>query len=100
MRIGVAEASVQFEYGQESLLRHLHVADFLHFLLTTLLFFEQLTLTAHVAAVALGRHVFAQLLHRFAGDDFRADGRLDRNVKLLSGQEFFEFLAHAPTEMH
>ena len=79
-------------------MRHLHIADFLHALLASLLLFKQFALTAYVAAVALCGHVLAHLLHRFACNDFRADGRLDSDVELLARQQFFEFLADASAE--
>ena len=64
---------VQFEHGEEGLLRNLDVTDLLHALLTLLLLLEELALTRHVTTVTLGRHVLAHLLHRLAGDDLTAD---------------------------
>src|SRR6266511_4430515 len=70
--------------GQEGLLRHLHPTDLLHALLAGLLLLEQLALAGDVAAVALGDHVLAHRLDRLAGDDLRADRRLDRHLELLA----------------
>src|SRR5215210_2658059 len=69
------ELVAEFEDGQEGLLRDLDAADLLHPLLA---------LARDVAAVALGRHVLAEGLDGLAGDDVRADGRLDRHVVLLA----------------
>ena len=90
---------VELEHGEEGLLRHLHVADLLHALLTLLLLLEKLALTRYVATVALGRHVLAHLLHRLAGDNLATDGGLDGNVELLAGDEFLELLTHAAAEV-
>ena len=92
--------SVKFQHSQESFLRHLYVANLLHSLLSLLLFLEQLTLSAHIATIALGQHVLAHLLHRLASHNLGTYGSLDGNVKLLSGKQFLEFLAHATTEIH
>ena len=46
--------SIELQDGEESLLGHFHVTYLLHALLSFLLLFEQLALTAHVAAIALG----------------------------------------------
>src|SRR5712691_12712916 len=64
------------QHREERFLRDFHFADALHALLACLLLLEQLALARDVAAVALGEHVLAQRLHRFAGDDAAADGRL------------------------
>src|SRR3712207_6875935 len=53
-------------------------------LLALLLLFEQLALAADVAAVALGEHVLTLGLDRLAGNDLRADRRLDRHVEHLA----------------
>src|SRR6476661_6907291 len=72
------------ENGQERFLRNLDAADRLHPLLSRLLLFEQLALARDVAAVAFGQHVLAQGLDALAGDDLRADRRLDRDVEHLT----------------
>src|SRR3954453_21220820 len=72
------------EHRQERLLRHLDPADLLHALLAFLLLLEQLALTCDVTAVALGDHVLAHRLDGLAGDDLRADRRLDRHLVLLA----------------
>ena len=70
-----------------------------HPLLALLLFLEELALAGDVAAVALRRHVLADLAHCLAGDDFRADGCLDGNVELLARNEFLELQADLPAEI-
>mgnify|MGYP000711395778 CR=1 FL=1 len=50
---------VQLEDGKEGLRRHLHGAERAHLFLALLLLFQQLFLSADVAAVALGEHVLA-----------------------------------------
>src|SRR3984893_9761625 len=72
------------ENGEEGFLRNLDASHSLHPLLAGLLLFEQLFLARDVAAVAFGEHVLAHRLDRFAGDDLRADGRLDRHVEHLA----------------
>ena len=91
---------IQFEDGEEGFLGDFDVADLFHTFLAAFLFLEQFALTAHVAAVTLGKHVLADLLDRLAGDDLRADSRLNGDVELLTGQQLFEFLAHAASEIH
>ena len=71
------------QHRQERFLRNLHGADALHALLAFLLLLEQLALARDVAAVALGQHVLAQRLDRFARDDAGADRRLDRHLEHL-----------------
>src|SRR6185369_10034131 len=71
------------ENGQERFLRNLHAPDRLHPFLSRLLLFEQLALARDVAAVAFGQHVLAQRLDALAGDDLRADRRLNRDVEHL-----------------
>src|SRR6188768_550196 len=72
------------EHRQERLLRDLHLADALHALLAFFLLLEQLALARDVATVALREHVLPERLHRFAGDDPRADGSLDRYCEHLA----------------
>src|SRR3712207_993275 len=85
-----------FEYGQEGLLRHLDAPDLLHALLALLLALEELALAGDVAAVALGRDVLAEGLDGLAGDDVRADRRLDRHVELLARDLLAELLGERP----
>ena len=80
-------------------MRHLHVTDFLHLLLTALLLFEKFALTADVTTITFGSHVLTQLLYGFACNDFRSNGGLDSDVKLLAWEQFFELFAHATTEV-
>src|SRR5262245_7913235 len=81
---------IYLEHSQESFLWNFNLADALHALLALLLLFEQLALARDVAAVTFGQDVFAQGLDRLAGDDARADGRLDRHLEQLPWNE----LAH------
>src|SRR6185436_12461710 len=71
------------QHREEGLLRDFHRADALHALLAFLLLLEQLALARDVAAVALGEHVLAQRLDRFARDDAGADRRLDGDLEHL-----------------
>ena len=90
--------SVEFQNSEEGLLRHLHIADLFHTLLTAFLLLQQLALTRHVATVALGGHILANLLDGLAGNDFRSDSSLNGNIELLARNEFLQFLAHAATQ--
>src|SRR5947209_17129279 len=80
------------EHGEERVLRHFDAADLLHALLALLLALEQLALAGDVAAVAFGGHVLAIGLHGLAGDDVRADGRLDGDVVLLARDALAQLL--------
>ena len=62
------------QHLNERLLRNIHRAEGFHAFFAFLLFFEQLAFARDVAAVALGRHVFSERTHGFAGDDLAADG--------------------------
>src|SRR6202521_663142 len=75
------------ENGEEGFLRNLDAAHRLHPLLAGLLLFDQLFLARDVPAIAFGEHVLAHRLDRFAGDDLRADRRLDRHVEHLARDE-------------
>src|SRR3954453_20606041 len=84
----------ELQNGQERLLGDLDAPDLLHPLLALLLTLEQLALTGDVAAVALRRHVLAEGLDGLAGDDLRADCRLDRHVVLLARDPLAQALGH------
>src|SRR4051794_25576530 len=87
----------QLQDGEERLLRDLDAPDLLHALLALLLALEELALARDVAAVALGGHVLAEGLDGLAGDDVRADRRLDRDVVLLARDLRAQLLGqHAP----
>src|SRR5215471_13975466 len=73
--------------GEKRLLGNLDAPDGFHALLARLLFLEELLLSSHIAAVALGEHVLAQRLDCLAGDDLPADGGLDRHVEHLARNE-------------
>jgi len=70
-----------------------------HALFALFLLFKQLFLSGYVAAVALGKNVLAERLYGLAGDDFAADGRLNRDFEELTGIFSFSrsaiFLARA-----
>ena len=90
---------VQLEDGKEGLRRHLHGAERAHFLFALLLLFQQLFLSADIAAVALGENVLAHGLDGLARDDAPADGRLNGISKswrgILSLSFSHSFLARA-----
>src|SRR6185437_1646695 len=76
------------QHGEERLLRNVHLADPLHALLALFLLFEQLALAADVATVALGDDVLADGGDGLAGDDLRADGRLNSHLEHLPRNQF------------
>src|SRR5215510_10585341 len=80
------------EDGQEGLLRHFHLADLLHALLTLLLLLEELALARDVPAVALGGHVFAHGLDGFPGDDPAPHRGLDGHLVELARDDPAELL--------
>src|SRR5215467_3662827 len=80
------------EDGQEGLLRHFHLADLLHALLTLLLLLEELALARDVAAVALGGYVLAHGLDGFPGDDPAPHRGLDGHLVELAGNDPAELL--------
>ena len=71
----------------------MHRAELPHSLLALFLLFQQLFLSADVAAVALCQHVLAHRLDGFTRDDLAADGRLNRNLEHLPRDDVFELLA-------
>src|SRR6058998_3336712 len=75
------------EKRQEGLLGYVHGPHALHPLLAFLLFLEELALARDVPAVAFRQDVLPQRLHVRARDDLRADGRLDRDLELLAGNQ-------------
>src|SRR3954452_5884461 len=89
------ELLLEPERLDEGLLRHLDPADVLHPPLALLLLLEELALAGDVAAVALGQHVLALRLDRLACDHPSTDGRLDRHVEQLPGDERAQLLGHA-----
>ena len=64
-----------------------------HLLFALFLFVEELALTADVAAVALRSDVLPHFLHVIAGDDFTANGGLNRYLEHLRRDDFSELLA-------
>src|SRR5439155_12147846 len=91
-RLGRLAAVADLEHREESVLGHLDAPDLLHALLALFLALEQLALAADVAAIALGRDVLAVGLDGLAGDDVRADRRLDRDVVLLARDALAQLL--------
>ena len=85
---------VELEHCHEGFLRNLHRAELAHPLFAFLLFFQQLFLSGDVAAVALGKDVLAECLARFAGDDFAADGCLNRHLEHLTRDVLLELFCH------
>ena len=84
------------EDGDESLLRDVDVADFLHAFLAFALLVKKFAFAGDVAAVAFGENVLAELADVFTGDDLAADGTLDGDFKHLRRNGFAEaFTNHA-----
>src|SRR5688572_29555574 len=90
---------VDLEDRQEGLLRDLDGPHLLHALLALLLLLEELALPADVAAVALREHVLPQRLHRLAGDDLLADGRLDRDLEQLPRDQVLQLVRDLPAPL-
>ena len=84
------------EHREEGLLRDLDVPYLFHTLLALFLLFEKLPFSRDIAAVALGRHVFAQGRDALAGDHPAADGRLDRHLELMALDLALELLDQLP----
>src|SRR3546814_8871802 len=58
------------------------------------LLFQKLLLAADVAAIAFGGHVLTKGGYGFARDDPAADGRLNRNLEQVAGDQVLHPLAH------
>ena len=84
--LGGADSCQKRFLGEGDLAHHLHLG-FAFFL-----FLEEFSISGHVAAVELGLDVFSIGFDILAGDDLAADGDLNRNLELLAGNGFFEFL--------
>src|SRR5690606_5898138 len=78
---------------QKSLLRHFHISYLAHTLLTFLLFFQKLTLTADVATIAFGSNIFSHGRNIFSRNNFSTYCCLYCNLKLLPWQQLLQFLA-------
>ena len=91
---------VEFQHCKECLLRHFDRADLFHAFLTLLLLFEELAFTRDVATVALRCHVLTHSLDGLTSDNLRTDSCLDSDVKLLTWNQFLEFLTHSSTEAY
>ena len=84
-------SAIYLQYREERLLRDFHAAYLLHALLTGLLLFQQLALTAYVAAVTFRQNVLAQRLDRGPRDDLPADGRRIATSNICRGISSFIF---------
>ena len=92
-------SGVQFQYSEKSLLRYFDITDLSHAFFPSLLFFEQFTLSCDIAAITFCSQIFSERFDRLSGDDFRTDGSLDGDFKLLSGNEFSQFHTKFPAEI-
>ena len=90
MRSGLFLGAEDFHEG---MLGDGDLADLFHPLFSLLLLFPELSFPGNVAAVALGGDVFREGREGFSGDDFSADGGLDGDFKLLTGNDFLELFA-------
>ena len=79
-------------------MRNLHIANLFHSLLTAFLLLQQFSFATYVTAIALGQHIFTDLFDRFACNDFRTDSSLNRNVELLSWNQFLQLFTHPATK--
>src|SRR5699024_8188911 len=70
---------VSGQCSHECFLWNVDRTDSIHALLTSLLLFQKLALTRNIAAVALRQHVLTHSANILTADDFRANGRLNRN---------------------
>ena len=84
---------VQLQNGHEGFAGHGNGTEGTHPLLAFLLLLQQLLLTGDVAAVALGQHVLTDGLDGLTGDDLAADGCLDGDLKLGTGNVFLQLFA-------
>src|SRR5438094_233851 len=78
------------EHFDKSFLRYVHRTKGFHALLAFLLFLQKFAFAGDVAAVTFRSHILAQRAHRFARDDFSADGGLNGDDILLARNDFFE----------
>ena len=86
--------ALDLQHLDERFLRNLYLAELAHALLALFLLFEELALAGDVAAVAFGGHVLAHGGDGLAGDDLAADGRLDRDLEHVAGDQVLQLLAH------
>ena len=77
--------------GHEGLLRNADHSDGFHALFAAFLLFQQFTLAADIAAVALGQNVFTQGFDGLARDNAATDGGLKRNLELVAINLLLEF---------
>src|SRR5215208_4356442 len=90
------ERSSDAQRREEGLLRNLDAPHLLHPALAGLLLLEQLPLPRDVAAIALGRHVFAIRPHGLPGDDPLPHRGLHRHLELLAWDQLPELLYKRP----
>ena len=70
-------------------LRYFDFAELAHSLFAFLLFIQQFAIAGDVAAVAFCSHVFTHGRDGFAGNDFAANSRLNRNLEQVPRDEVF-----------
>ena len=85
---------IQLQHAHECLLRDLYIADLAHTFFTFLLFFQKLSLTGDITAIAFGQYILAHCLDRLSGNYLAADGCLNRDFKQVARDFIFKLLAH------
>lgn len=78
-----------FQRRYEGFLRNRDAAIFAHTLLALFLLIEQLFLSADIPAIAFRGHVFPQGRDGFAGDNFAANRRLNRDFEQVPRDQIF-----------
>src|SRR5678815_2148674 len=79
-----------FQHLDKGFLWDIDRAEGFHPLLALLLFLEELSLSCDVTTVAFGGYVLAHGADGFTGNNLAADGGLNGNLILLSGNHFLE----------
>jgi len=87
---------VKFEYSHKCFLRHFNRAERTHTLFTLFLFFEKFLLSGDVTTVAFCKNILTEGSYSFTGDNFTADGCLNRNLKELSRNVVLELFCNLP----
>ena len=82
--------SINAQNAHECFTGQFHGTYLPHALFTFFLLFKQLLFTRDVAAVAFCKNIFAKSTHGLSGNDFAADRSLNRNFKLLPGNDFLK----------
>jgi len=89
----------ELKHCHKSLLGNFHRTHLAHSFFTFLLFLQKLLLSCDITTVTLGQDVLADCLDRLPGNDLAADGRLDWNLKEMSGNLPLQSLAHAAASL-